>query len=421
MRHAWALFGLWLGACATAPARDGAGGAVPASPPLASPAPPAAVAHAEVAAFVPVVRTRPRPVRVLVGGDVIPHRPQLVDPASMSAALEPLAPLFLSADAAVVNYETATGTIPGDTSPMSLGASPDWMRSVVDANVTALTFANNHACDLGRRGLAASIDTAHAVGVTALGAAAGDPWDAQTIATQGDKRVCAVAWTTFVNDLRRGCAEAGHLAIAAPQRAGRLRVARAIEEARRKGCDAVVAIVHGGEEYAPQTSAMLKLARAAADAGADAVVIHHPHVVSPLVVYAAKDGRRVPIFASVGNLVSNQGESWTPAYPAAQANRHLVYLNGWTRLGMIADLSFRFDGRGRQRLARWGYHLVFVDSDHVRDRSNPHPHIDARPLDPDADRPIIDKLARDAAGPREVFDDACWMEKSDATSPPCRP
>ncbi|HEY1958400.1 MAG TPA: CapA family protein [Polyangiaceae bacterium] len=407
MRPASILLGVWLGACASAPARD------------LEPVPHAVVAAAIPA--IPAVHAPAAPVRVLVGGDVIPHRPQLVDAASITAGLAPLATLFAEADAAVVNYETATGDISGiDSSTLSLAAKPDWMHAVVSSNVTALTLANNHACDLGRRGLAASVDTAASIGVTALGASAGDPWEAKTIAMQGSRRLCAVAWTTFVNDHRPGCMTAGRLAIAPPTHEGRLRVARAIARAFHDGCDAVVAIVHGGQEYAPQTGAMLSLANAAADAGADAVIIHHPHVVSPVVIHATEDGRKVPIFASLGNLVSNQGESWTPDYPAAQNDRHIVYLNGWTRLGMLADLSFQLDTKGPQKLAAWGYRLVFVDSDHVLDKSNPHPHIATRLLDSDKDRAVIDKLARDADGPRAVFDDPCRIEDS-AALPACRP
>ena len=406
MRPAFALLGLWLGACASADpvtVRDPA---------------PVAQSHPVLAAAVPAVRAPAAPLRVMIGGDVIPHRPQLVDAARVTEALAPMAPLFGEADAAIVNYETATGDISGiDTATLSLAAKPDWMHAVASANVTAITLANNHACDLGRRGLAASIDTATAVGVTALGASATDPWEARTIASQGGRRVCAVAWTTFVNDRRPGCMTAGHLAIAAPDREGRLRVERAVARAFHDGCDAVVAIVHGGQEYAPQTGAMMALAAAAADAGADAVIIHHPHVVSPMVVHATEDGRKVPIFASLGNLVSNQGESWTPEFPATQRDRHIVYLNGWTRLGMVADLSFQLDAP-RQKLAAWGYHLVFVDSDHVLDKSNPHPHIDARLLDPIKDHAVIDKLSRDAEGPRAVFDDGCWVEGSAAGGTP---
>jgi hypothetical protein len=412
VRYASTLLGLCLAACASTAPQE---------------APRATV---EVAAAVPDIQSpavpAPSYVRVLVGGDLLPHRPQLLSAESIGAALVPLRPLFRSADAVVANYETSTGSISGiDTSTLSLAASPAWMKAVHDDDVTAITLANNHACDLGGRGLSTSIQAAASLGFTAMGADREQPFAARTLAERDGHRVCGVAWTTFVNDHRAGCEASGRLALARPDREGRLRVAKAVADAFQGGCDAVVAIFHGGEEYAPQTHGMLLMARAAAEAGADAVVIHHPHVVSPLEVLTTEDGRRVPVFASVGNLVSNQGESWTPAYPATQADRHLVYLNGWTRVGMLADLELRVDaGAGRQRVVAWGYHLVFTDNDHVLDKSNPHPHIAARTLDRAEDRAVIDKLARDAEGPRAVFDDPCWIERdgADATAgPSCRP
>jgi 2',3'-cyclic-nucleotide 2'-phosphodiesterase (5'-nucleotidase family) len=299
------------------------------------------------------------------------------------------------------------------------------MRAVRDDGVTALTLANNHSCDLGGRGLAASMRTAASLDLAAAGADSEQPWAARTLVARDGHRACVVAWTTFVNDHRPGCERSNHLAIAKPTREGRLRVAKAVADAITGGCDAVIAIFHGGQEYAPQTDAMRAMARAAAEAGADAVVIHHPHVVSPLEIATTEDGRRVPIFTSVGNLVSNQGESWTPAYPATQEDRHVVYLNGWTRLGMLADLELRLDpGARRQHAVAWGYHLVFTDNDHVLDKSNPHPHIAARAVDATEDRAVIDKLARDERGPAAVFEDPCWIERdgADATAgPSCRP
>ena len=366
-----------------------------------------------VAAAVPQVVAPPVvSVRVLLGGDVIPHRPQLVEPESVTSALEPLAALFRLADATVVNYETATGEVGAHVDPamLALAAKPAWMRAVASSNVTALVLANNHACDLGAHGLAASIDTADAAGVTALGAGTGYGWEPKTIASKNGRRVCAVAWTTFVNESHRGCGDSPHLAIAKPDREGRLRAARAIANAFHEGCDAVVAIVHGGEEYQAQTHQMMNLARAVAEAGAIAVVMHHPHVVSPIVVYETEDGRKVPIYASVGNLVSNQGESWTPEYPATQKDRRVVYMNGWTRLGMIADLELSLGPR--TTLASFGDHLVWVDNAHAHDKSNPHAPITARLLDPREDRAIIEKLSRDAAGPRAIFDDPYWIDRA---------
>lgn len=389
------MLGLWLGGCTSAPERH-----VAAHPVIVAAAVPQVVAPAQVS------------VHVLVGGDVIPHRPQLLEPESVTAALEPLAALFRSADASVVNYETATGEVGShvDPSMLALAAKPAWMHAVAQSNVSALVLANNHACDLGARGLAASIDTAAATGVTALGASAGDAWEPVTIAAKNGRRVCAVAWTTFVNESHKGCGDSPHLAIAKPDHEGRLRAAKAIANAFHEGCDAVVAIVHGGEEYQAQTHAMMNVARAVAEAGAMAVVMHHPHVVSPLVVYETEDGRKVPIYASVGNLVSNQGESWTPEYPAAQKDRRVVYMNGWTRLGMIADLELSLGPR--TTLTSFGDHLVWVDNAHARDKSNPHAPITARLLDAEKDRVIIEKLSRDAAGPRAIFDDPFWIERA---------
>ena len=86
--------------------------------------------------------------------------------------------------------------------------------------------------------------------------------------TQNGRRVCAIAWTTFVNDRYKNCADSPHLAVAKPDREGRLRAAKAVANAFHEGCDAVVAIVHGGEEYQPQTHAMMNAARAVAEAGA---------------------------------------------------------------------------------------------------------------------------------------------------------
>ncbi len=404
----WIALGLWLGGCTSA---------APAE---------RAIAHPVLAVAVPqvVVATPPPNVRIVIGGDVMPHRPQLAEPESISAALSPLAQLFRAADAAIVNYETATGEIRhADPAALALGAKPGWMHAVASANVTALTLANNHACDLGARGLAASLEDAGTEGLTAIGADSRDPWAPKTLVERDGLRVCAVAWTTFVNN--RACADGNHLAVARPDHEGRARAAKAVARAFHEGCDAVIAIVHGGDEYSPQTHAMMTLARAVADAGADAVVMHHPHVVSPLVVYETEDGRRIPIFASLGNLVSNQGESWTPAFPPTQKDRRLVYMNGWTRVGMLADLELSLRPRGPQKVAAFGTHLVFVENDHILDKSNPRPRIVARTLDPEADRAVIEKLSRDAAGPRAVFDDPCWIERrgvdgASAPVPGCR-
>jgi hypothetical protein len=279
----------------------------------------------------------------------------------------------------------------------------------------ALTLANNHACDLGRPGLEATIRAARDAGVQALGADDKSPWQAKVIAVKDGRRVCAVAWTTFVNSEARACPASGKLALAGLDPAGERVIPGAIAGARAAGCDATIAIIHGGQEYETQDWSAQVQARLAADAGADAVVLHHPHVPSPVHVYETRDGRTVPVFVSVGNLVSNQGESYRPPM-AATSPFHLVCMNAWTRLGVIADLEFAWapsgaasEGPERPSLA-YGYHLTWTDNEHATDRAAPMPHIVTHLLDPDD--PIGARLARDEAGPAELFTDRCWLEKN---------
>ncbi len=356
-----------------------------------------------------------RALRVIVGGDLLPHRPSLIAPAKVLAALAPLGPLFAKADAVIANYEAATGDVDPKAFRLAYSAPASWLAELPKAGLHAVTVANNHACDLGQPGLDATLDAATKSGLLALGADASDPWAPRAIVERNGKRICAVAWTTLSNSAG-GCSRSRHLAVAPLSVVGKQRIDQAMARARAS-CDAVIAIFHGGQEYAPQTTLVLDQAAHAAEAGADAVIIHHPHIASPVIVHATKDGRRVPIFASVGNLVTNQGESWKPPmFPVLTENRHLVCVNGWTRLGVLADLAFTFDpdpaapSTKRPRLD-WGVHLVWVDNEHADDHNVLTPKIEARLLDPAADGPIVDALSKDVRGPLALFNDPCWLER----------
>ncbi len=347
------------------------------------------------------------PLRVLVGGDLIPHRPSLAAPSAVLSALAPLGPLFQKADAVVANYEAATGDLDKKAFRLAYAAPAAWLEALPQAGITAVTVANNHACDLGATGVETTLDaTAKSKLVTIGGDAEGDPWAPRTLVERGGKRVCAVAWTMVMN-AEGGCARTTRLAIATDNAAGRQKIASALQRART-ACDATIAVVHGGIEYVPQTAQMMALARSAADWGADAVVVHHPHVASPVVVQSTKDNRNVPIFASIGNLVSNQGESWKPPmYPVLRENRRLVCVNGWTRLGVLADLAFDF--RDKPRLD-WSFHLLWTDNEHA-DNKAPVPRIATRVLDPTKDAEIVSRLSDDERGPVDLFDDPCWVER----------
>lgn len=346
-------------------------------------------------------------LRVLIAGDVIPHRPMLMKADQIEAALAPLEDFARAADAFVVNFEAAVGT-PDPSQRLVYRAPAEWLTALRTRGVTAVTGANNHACDGGSPGLSETQRAAHAAGLPLIGVDDEDPWEPRTIASTPDgRRVCAIAWTSIVNS-ETICAKSKDLARAPVRHAGTQQAIRAIQKAKRS-CAAVVAIAHAGDEYLPQRPGVQEMADELAEAGASAVVFHHPHVVSEVRAASTKDGRSVPVFASLGNLVSNQGESYhAPLPPLPTGERRLVCVNGWTRLGMIADLSFDFPAEGAPEVA-WGYHLVWVDNEHAVDPTRKVPRITTRLFSPDKDAPIVDAFMRDKSGPVSVFFDARWL------------
>lgn len=377
------------------------------------PAPAAALTALAASASAPVVKA-PAPalpaaeLTVLVAGDLLPHRPHLVPPEKVVTGLAPLAPLFRAADATVANFEAATGD-PAHAPRLTYVVGPEWLSAIKKSGVTAVTGANNHACDAGHVGLTETLRAAAAAELPMAGVDDRDPFRPRVVAEKEGRKVCVVAWTTIVNS-ETSCNKDHRLARAGFNKAGYHKVKTAVARSKRE-CDATIAVMHGGEEYVPQLKAMTEMGKYAAEAGADAVVIHHPHIVSPMFVHATKDARKVPVYASVGNLLSNQGESYKPPmFPVLRENRRLVCVNGWTRLGMIARLDLRFEAGEKKPALTFGYHLLWTDNEHAEDKKVEAPRIATRLLDPERDSAVIARLRDDERGPVAVFDDAAWIK-----------
>jgi len=121
----------------------------------------------------------------------------------------------------------------------------------------------------------------------------------------------AELWTAATDafpELQDWVARRGHGG-AAPYR--RSEMESELARLRSAGADMLVVQVHGGFQFAEVNSSFLRsVSHAAIDAGADAVVSHHPHVLQGVEWYG--DGL---IVYSLGNLVFDQGFSAT--FPSA--------------------------------------------------------------------------------------------------------
>ena len=173
----------------------------------------------------------------------------------------------------------------------SLKADPTLIKGLKHTLVDIACLANNHISDYGDQGVIDSIELCHSNGIKTVG---------------GGKNIKDASTTLFVSVKGKSIAiinVAEHeFTIASEERAGAnpldiIQNFHAIKDARSKA-DIVILIIHGGNEYYQLPSPrVVEMYRFLAEAGADVVIGHHPHVYSGYELY-----KGVPIFYSIGNF-----------------------------------------------------------------------------------------------------------------------
>jgi poly-gamma-glutamate synthesis protein (capsule biosynthesis protein) len=222
---------------------------------------------------------------------------------------ESSARLFGAADIRFVNMESQLSDQKGETQSLTqklvFTGPPGGADALARGHVDIVSAANNHMWDYGKSAFLQTLDNLDRAGVKYAGAGRSrERTYAPVIVESGGLRVAFLAFTGIWNqgDLRFHEAK-DHVA-----EAGREAITQGVKAARaRSDVDFVVVSYHGGEEY---VSVPLQLAidlhHAAIDAGADAVIGHHPHVAQGIEVYRGK-----PIFYSLGNyLMRTHGTHW---------------------------------------------------------------------------------------------------------------
>ncbi len=250
-----------------------------------SASPASTVLRAIVASVAP-----PRPIRVLIGGDVMLDRGirRIGQSKGYDSLFAGIAPLFKSEDAVIVNLEgPVTGNpsktlLPDGTTSkeFTFTFDPDVVPSLKSAGITAVSLANNHTDNFGADGFDETESWLSNGGIRYFGS----PWNAtatEYVIASNSIPVAFVGYHAF---------QPGFGAI--------------IDDVKRLSAQGnfVVVMPHWGVEYAPHpTDKMRSQARALIAAGASAVIGSHPHVIED---HEVIDG--VPVFYSLGNLLFDQ-------------------------------------------------------------------------------------------------------------------
>jgi poly-gamma-glutamate synthesis protein (capsule biosynthesis protein) len=219
-------------------------------------------------------------------------------------------PLLDPADVRFVNLECTISDQGGETqSPISqlvFTAPPATAPALARAKIDIVSLANNHAWDYGQAALFETFDRLEAEKVAYVGAGRSreEAYRPRVVEKSGVK-LAFVAVTAVWN---QALADHPGLEFVANAEIDSLRAA--VRQARAiDGVDHVIVSHHGGYEYVDRPHpGTLELFSAAVDAGADAVIGHHPHVVQRAGILRGK-----PIFYSLGNLLMRMvtGKPWT--------------------------------------------------------------------------------------------------------------
>lgn len=244
-------------------------------------------------------------VRLLFAGDL--YLTELLQnkyrQSGIGAAADPeLLALLQEGDLFILNQEFPFGTTGEamEEKEYTFRVPPDLVSVPADLGVDLVTLANNHMLDFGRGPLTETLAALDGAGIAHVGA--------------GEDLEAAKALATFeIEGKTLGFLGASRVIPEASWNASRYNsgvfttydASQLVEEIKKakESCDFVAVLVHWGIERNTLPEDYQKtLARQYIDAGADAVIGSHPHVLQGIEYYQGK-----PIFYSLGNFIFGNG------------------------------------------------------------------------------------------------------------------
>lgn len=213
---------------------------------------------------------------------------------------------FSDADIAMVNQETILGgtehgleDFPYFNSPQELGDAE------VKAGVDVAISATNHSLDHGYEGICWTLDYWRSKHPEVLVPGIADTEEvARTpnIIERNGIKVGVLSYTAFTNGLYPPSDKTWCINVLE-----NCDIPGDVARMREAGADIVVACPHWGVEYVHEPHASeYAWADVLVEAGVDAIIGTHPHVIQPVEVLEDADGKRIPVFWSLGNYISSQ-------------------------------------------------------------------------------------------------------------------
>jgi len=257
----------------------------------------------ETTSYKVIVGTRPTQVRLTFTGDLMLHEAQMS--VDFDHTFSRVRPHLQSADLTIGNLETVFNGVFGD---FPLFSAPDEFGYALKyAGFDLLSTANNHSLDQGVEGLLRSLDFLEGLGIDTFGTYRNqEERDTVLVREVGGISFAFLAYSFGTNSqpIPRG---RDYLINLMNENLIRADIQRA-----RQLADFVIVMPHMGNEYELAVRQEFKdWAIMMLEAGADIVVVGHPHVVQPMgfvqiVDSQTGESRRGFVAYCLGNFVSSQ-------------------------------------------------------------------------------------------------------------------
>lgn len=219
--------------------------------------------------------------------------------------------IFSDGDLVVGNLETmiSKSNVLGEKLKLDRGKpylnSPvDFLKSIKKAGYDLVVTANNHNCDTGKKGLLETMSALNEEGLEYTGYFENEETSRYKLVNLGNMKLGIISYATYFNtkENRFSFFDRMHML----NRYSSKKIKKDVQAIKKAGADFIIAYNHWGSEYVnEENSLQRKYAIEMANSGVDYIVGSHPHALQPYDEIETKDGRKVPVFYSLGNFTSH--------------------------------------------------------------------------------------------------------------------
>lgn len=276
----------------------------------------------------PLVLSRNQPIEIIFGGDVMLSRQvnsRMLKYGDYTWPFTKIADFLRDADLTIVNLESPF-VIANDysvpTGSFSFKADPQAIAGLVVSGIDLVSLANNHTLNQGRAGLKETFTILTQAGIDYIGAGNNELEARRGITREiNNTRLSFLAYA-YPND--NSVATTNNAGIANMD-IEKMRLD--VERLKAEGSIVIVSM-HAGIEYVTKPNQeQINFARSAIEAGAEAVIGHHPHWPQIYEFYQGK-----PIIYSLGNLVFDQ--MWSLETKQGLLAK-FTWQDGWEKIELI--------------------------------------------------------------------------------------